>query len=71
VGRWPKLGRLERGAAAGADQQKKFKLRKYPFVIQFAWQPQPRGERQVKAAQKKAAAAAAVAAPAEAPTPSS
>jgi hypothetical protein len=59
------------GGAAGGDQQKKFKLRKYPFVIQFAWQPQPRGQRVAMAAQKKAAAAAAATTPAEAPTPSS
>ena len=48
------------GAPVGAaDQQKKFKLRKYLFVIQFCWQPQPRGQRLETAAQKKAAAAGA------------
>ena len=57
--------------AAAVDQQKKFKLRKYLFVIQFCWQPQPRGQRIEKMAQKKAAAANATATTAEAPTPSS
>jgi type IV pilus assembly protein PilM len=45
-------------ATPGVNEPKVFKLRKYPFVVQFAWVPQPRGQRQ-EAAQKKAAAEAA------------
>jgi len=45
-------------AAPGVNEPKIFKLRKYPFIIQFVWQPQPRGQRQ-EAAKKKAAEAAA------------
>ncbi len=41
----------------GVDQPKQFKLRKFPFVIQFCWQPQPRSLRLQKMAEKKAAAA--------------
>jgi hypothetical protein len=62
---------LAAGGAAGAEQPKQFKLRKYRFVIQFCWQPQPRGQRQEKLAQKKAAEAATAATPAETPPPSS
>jgi type IV pilus assembly protein PilM len=57
--------------AAGADQPKQYKLRKYRFVIQFCWQPQPRGQRMEKLAQKKAAEAATAAAPTDTPRPSS
>jgi hypothetical protein len=54
----PEIGAAPPGAnAQGANEPKVFKLRKYPFVIQFAWQPQPRGQRQANA-QKKAAEAA-------------
>ena len=50
-------GFVSAATAAGADQPKKFTLRKYPFVIQFAWQPQPRTLRQEKMGQKKTAEA--------------
>jgi hypothetical protein len=42
--------------AAGAGQQmpKTFKLRQYDFIVQFCWQPQPRGKR-IEMAQKKTA----------------
>jgi hypothetical protein len=59
------------GAGQAADQPKMFKLRKYRFIIQFCWQPQPRGQRIEKMAQKKAAEASTAAAGAEAPRPSS
>jgi hypothetical protein len=62
---------LAAGGAAGVDQPKQFKLRKYRFVIQFCWQPQPRTQRQEKLAQKKAAEAATASTPAETPRPSS
>jgi type IV pilus assembly protein PilM len=55
----------------GVEQPKQFKLRKYRFVIQFCWQPQPRAQRLEKLAQKKAAEAATAATPAETPPPSS
>ena len=62
-GRGPEGTSLAPGAlATGVDQPKTFKLRKYPFVIQFLWQPQPRSARQEKMAQKKAAAASTAAA---------
>ncbi len=51
-------------ATPGVEQPKLFKLRKYRFIVQFAWQPQPRGQRIEKAAQKKAATANTAAAPA-------
>jgi type IV pilus assembly protein PilM len=63
-------GGVPAGAAAG-DQKKMFKLRKYLFVIQFCWQPQPRGQRLEKMAQKKAAEPGTAAAAAEAPKPNS
>lgn len=60
------------GAQAGVEQPKQFTLRKYPFLIQFLWQQQPRGQRLEKMAQKKAAAAANTASTSEeAPRPSS
>jgi type IV pilus assembly protein PilM len=41
------------GATTGVPEEpKKFKLRQYNFIIQFAWQPQPRGVRLEKMAQK-------------------
>jgi type IV pilus assembly protein PilM len=55
---------------ATGEQGKSFKLRKYPFLIQFCWQPQPRGQR-IEAAKKKAAAAAAATAGAPPAGPSS
>ena len=48
----------------GAAEPKTFKLRKYRFVVQFGWQPQPRGQRIEKAAKKKAGEASTAAAPA-------
>jgi type IV pilus assembly protein PilM len=67
----PEAAGLAPGAApAGPEQPKSFKLRKYRFVIQFCWQPQPRGQRIEKMAQKKAAEPAATATAAEAPVPS-
>jgi type IV pilus assembly protein PilM len=60
------------GAAPQAGEQpKNFKLRKYRFVIQFCWQPQPRGQRLEKAAQKKAAEPSTAATAADAPKPNS
>jgi hypothetical protein len=53
------------------EQPKTFKLRKYRFLIQFAWQPQPRGQRLEKTQQQKAAAPSTAAAPGEAVPPSS
>jgi type IV pilus assembly protein PilM len=38
---------------AGGDQPKTFKLRQYDFIVQFCWQPQPRGHRLEKMAEKK------------------
>jgi type IV pilus assembly protein PilM len=58
------------GAPQAGEQPKNFKLRKYRFVIQFCWQPQPRGQRIEKMTQKKAAEPSTAAA-AEAPNPSS
>jgi type IV pilus assembly protein PilM len=60
------------GAAAPAGEQpKNFKLRKYRFVIQFCWQPQPRTQRIEKMSQKKATEPSTAATTAEAPHPSS
>ncbi|HEY2412647.1 MAG TPA: type IV pilus assembly protein PilM [Pirellulaceae bacterium] len=59
------------GGGAAADQKKMFKLRKYVFIIQFCWQPQPRGQRLEKMAQKKAAEPGTAATAAEAPKPNS
>ena len=44
----------EAGAAgaAGPEQPEIWKLRQYDFIIQFCWQPQPRGERSKKMAQQ-------------------
>jgi type IV pilus assembly protein PilM len=67
----PGIGPGGVAAGAGDQQQKTFKLRKYRFVIQFSWQPQPRGARIEKMAQKKAAEASTAAATAETPRPSS
>jgi hypothetical protein len=68
----PEGGALGAAGAGGAEQPKQFKLRKYRFVIQFCWQPQPRAQRVEKLAQKKAAEAATAATPAaETPRPSS
>jgi hypothetical protein len=41
----------------GVEQPKTFKLRQYDFYVQFLWQPEPRGKRLEKMAQKKAAPA--------------
>jgi type IV pilus assembly protein PilM len=49
-------GRQPGGAAGQTAEQKGFKLRKYRFVVQFVWQPQPRGKRLEKMAQKNGAA---------------
>jgi type IV pilus assembly protein PilM len=43
--------------AQGVNEPKVFKLRKYPFVIQFVWQPQPRTQREENAKKKAAEAA--------------
>jgi type IV pilus assembly protein PilM len=43
-------------AGAGTDGPKTFKLRQYDFIVQFCWQPQPRGHRLEKMAEKKAPA---------------
>jgi uncharacterized protein (DUF2249 family) len=59
------------GVPQAGEQPKTFKLRKYRFVIQFCWQPQPRGQRLEKMAQKKAAAASTAATAGEAPKSSS
>jgi type IV pilus assembly protein PilM len=59
------------GVAPAGEQQKTFKLRKYRFVIQFCWQPQPRGQRLEKMAQKKAAEPSTAATTADAPKPNS
>ena len=75
----PEGALLAPGGTPGAGEQpKSFKLRKYRFVIQFCWQPQPRGQRIEKMAQKKAAEPGTAAAQpgtaataAEAPTPNS
>jgi hypothetical protein len=56
------------GALPAADQPKQFKLRKYPFLVQFMWQPQPRGQRLERMAQKKAAATPSTAAAEASPT---
>jgi type IV pilus assembly protein PilM len=48
---------------------KTFKLRQYDFVIQFCWQPQPRGQRLQKMAGKKAAPPEAAPAPADGAPP--
>jgi hypothetical protein len=43
-------------AVPGVVTPKMFKLRQYDFVVQFCWQPQPRGKR-IEMAQKKNAPA--------------
>ncbi len=49
-------GAVPPGSGLPGDQlPKMFKLRQYDFVIQFCWQPQPRGQRLQKLAEKKAA----------------
>lgn len=56
---------MEGGAAIGTTGvpgelgPKTFKLRQYDFIVQFSWQPEPRGKRLEKMAQKKNAAPAA------------
>jgi type IV pilus assembly protein PilM len=55
-----------RGAAAGGDQAadiKSWKLRRYDFVIQFAWQPKTRTQRREKPAATGDAAAGTASAP--------
>ncbi len=64
-------GMLPGGTGQAAEQQKMFKLRKYRFVIQFCWQPQPRGQRIEKMTQKKAAEPGTAAVGAETIRPSS
>ena len=48
-------GNVLPGATGVAGQQgpKMFKLRQYDFIVQFCWQPEPRGKRLEKMAQKK------------------
>jgi len=49
----------EGGALTGVPGEmgpKMFKLRQYDFIVQFSWQPEPRGKRLEKMAQKKNAA---------------
>jgi type IV pilus assembly protein PilM len=41
-----------RTGATGEEQPKIWKLRQYDFIIQFAWQPQPRGQRIEKMAKQ-------------------
>jgi hypothetical protein len=47
----------------GEQLPKTFKLRQYNFIVQFCWQPQPRGTRLEKMAQKKAQPAGEAEAP--------
>ncbi len=47
------------GGVPGQQVPKTFKLRQYDFIVQFCWQPEPRGKRIEKMAQKKNAAPAA------------
>jgi type IV pilus assembly protein PilM len=56
----PELG--PGGVPAGPAPPKTFKLRRYRFVVQFAWQPKPRGKRLEKMAQQKGGAAPSTAA---------
>jgi type IV pilus assembly protein PilM len=44
--------------APGQVAPKTFSLRKYNFIVQFSWQPQPRGKRLEKMAEKKSVPAA-------------
>jgi hypothetical protein len=46
---------MQPGATGTAGEQlpKTFKLRQYDFIVQFCWQPQPRGARQKIMAEKK------------------
>jgi type IV pilus assembly protein PilM len=62
-------GRQPGGAGAQMPEQKTFKLRKYRFVVQFVWQPQPRGKRLEKMAQKNGAAPSTASADTAAPAP--
>jgi type IV pilus assembly protein PilM len=55
-------GIAQPGGVGQVEPPKTFKLRKYRFVVQFVWQPQPRGQRLEKMAQKKAAAPSTAAA---------
>jgi type IV pilus assembly protein PilM len=49
-------------AVPGQQLPKMFKLRQYDFIVQFCWQPQPRGKR-IEMAQKKTAPAGEADAP--------
>jgi hypothetical protein len=68
----PMMGRgyegpsMPAGAGLPGEQlPKTFKLRQYNFIVQFCWQPQPRGNRLEKMVEQKAAPPAG---DAEAPT---
>jgi type IV pilus assembly protein PilM len=54
----------------GEEQPEIWKLRQYDFIIQFAWQPQPRGQRLEKMAKQGEAAPSTAAAAGEAALPS-
>ncbi|HEX5470710.1 MAG TPA: pilus assembly protein PilM, partial [Lacipirellulaceae bacterium] len=64
-------GAVPIAAAQPGEQLKTYKLRKYRFIIQFCWQPQPRSLRLQKMAQKKAAAPSTAATGGEATPPNS
>jgi type IV pilus assembly protein PilM len=49
-------GGVPTSGTAGQEQPKIWKLRRYDFLIQFAWQPQPRRQRLEKMAQEGQAA---------------
>jgi hypothetical protein len=53
----------------GPEPPKTWKLRRYDFIIQFAWQPQPRGQRMEKMAKQGEAAPSTAAAAGEATLP--
>jgi type IV pilus assembly protein PilM len=61
----PELG--PGGVPGGPAPPKTFKLRRYRFIVQFSWQPKPRGKRLEKMAQQKGAAPSTAAVEAEPP----